>query len=636
MELSKVQELLAKANFQYYNFGQSELSDAEYDALRQSVEMQLGVVDETVGAPVLDSLSKYDLSDSPMLSLEKVFSVEAINAFYQGELIAMVKCDGLSTRLVYEGGRLIAASTRGNGYEGTDVTAHMIQCANVPKAISYYGRLVVDGEAIIYKQDFDKLNKNHDFANPRNLAAGTLMSLDTSLVRKRKVNFIAWDMVEGPSAESMFFNFRTLQELGFTVVPYVCVAEGSAMDKGAINSHVNNIANEVGIPCDGVVWRIDDIIEGKQRGKTAHHYKNAIAFKWENEIHISYLKDIEWSLGRTGVLTPVAIFDTIDIDGSEVSRASLHNITIMQKLLGKPYIGQPVEVIKSNEIIPQITGTVAKRERGEDFLEIPTTCPICGHELVVKKENDTETLYCVNKECDGQLVNRLIHFCSKKGLNIKGLSEATLTLLVNKGWVNNYADLYKLADYKDQWSNLPNYGQASVIKILMAIEDSKKTTLAQFLASIGIPKLGINLAKIIADHVEDYQDFRNKVDDYYAWDKLDTIGDIICGCINDFNYDEADQVYICLDVTNPKEEVSNELKGKTICITGRLTKFKNRDELSQEIVKRGGRVISAMSSKVNILINNNIESTSVKNKEAKSLGIPIIDEETFCADYLKI
>lgn len=636
---------LNRASSLYYNTGTSWLSDEDYDLYYSRLEHLEGITGivfsdsptHRVGAYVLDNIPKRDLGERPMLSLGKVHSIKEIEEFANGhKIIGSYKLDGLSVRLYYENGNLIWASTRGNGTTGSDITQHIHYFTNVPLSIPKDGIYIIDGEAIITKYDFEEIKKqsNIDYKNPRNLAAGTLNLLDMEEVKKRKLTFIAWDVIEGDESNSYEEKIMNATSLGFeTIIPFYDLD----------NEKVSNLAKAMGLPCDGVVWRLDDIAYGESLGATSHHFNNGIAWKPKDESAWTELLDIEWGMGRTGTLTPIAVFSPVELEGTIVERASLHNITIMKETLQNTtgWQGQNVCIEKKNMIIPQIVAAdYYVSENQIDFFNIPTICPICGSPLEQITEVDSTILRCPAADCIGKLLNRLEHFCSKKGLDIKGLSKATLEKLIDWDWVNEFADLYHLKVYRDEWISKPGFGAKSVDNILEAIERSRTPNLSNFLSAIGIPQVGNSLVNdIVPYYFSDYQEFRQAVNTKWDFTQIDGIGVEKANAILTYNYEEADRVYEEFIATTTSVVISETpqiLEGHNIVITGRLEEFKNRDELVARINECGGRVSSSVSKNTTLLINNDIESNSSKNKDAKRLGIPIITEKNFLENYLTL
>lgn len=652
--------MLNEASKAYYN-GESTMTDLEYDKLfdaLKSLEERTGLIysnspTQKVGATVLDHLTKKTIDIQPMLSLDKVHSAEEVVEFAKKKtMVAMLKCDGLSVRLIYKNGKLESANTRGDGEVGVDITEHIKQFQNVPLTIpKHKGEiLIVDGEAIIKLRDFELINKNGQFKNSRNTAAGTLNSLDTSVVKDRKLSFIAWDIIGGIITNSMERKLLTLNEFGFETVPFGVVQEPTIEDVDQLNKLLPSSQSH-NIPSDGVVWKYDDLDYGKSLGRTSHHFNWAVAWKPEIEIFETKLVNIDWTMGRTGVLTPVAVFEPVDDGESVIERASLHNLSILVELFGEaPYVGQKIEIYKANMIIPQVlkadknnlTSCYATDKFGNKLIEwdyptisFPTVCPICGGMVKIVQEYDTKTLVCINTLCEGKLVNRLDHFAGKKGLDIKGLSKATLDKLIEWGWVNEPVDLYKLADHRDEWIQKAGFGVKSVDNILSAIEDSRHPTLDQFISSLGIPLIGKTVSKDLLDYIESYEDLKEKAISKWDFTKIDGFAYNKANAIWSFDFSEADRVREFMEFTvEEKPEVQATLEGAVVVITGRLNQFKNRAELQTAIINHGGKVVGSISKNTTYLINNDITSGSAKNVSAKKLGIPILTEEEFSQKFL--
>lgn len=636
--MKKLINELNDASYQYYNFGTSPLSDVEYDLklnqLKQR-EKETGIIysnspTQKVGYPVLNNLKKIKIINKPMLSLEKVYSNKEIQDFAGKEkIIGMIKCDGLSVRLIYQNGQLISANTRGTGFEGGDITEHIKHFLNVPLKISFINQLIVDGEAIIKNKDFEEINQEQKFSNSRNTAAGSLNLLDMKEVSKRKLSFIAWDCISGIEENSFSKRIDFLNSLGFETVFYSTTAT---------NEEILNKAKELNIPCDGVVWKIDNISNGEKRGKTEHHFLNAVAWKPAPDTYESYLINIEWSLGRTGVLTPIAIINEIEIEGVKINRCSLHNISVMKELLGKAYSGQRVEVYRANQVIPQVLSAGCPESNadieGIRLDNIPDVCPICGGPTYIEKKNDSEVLKCGNPDCCGQLLTKLDHYCSKKGLDIRGLSRATLEKLIDWGWVNEIADLYKLESHKEEWILKPGFGKVSVNNALTAIQMSRTPKLEKFICALGIPLVGTSLSKELAKHFKSYEELRDAAKSHYDFTHLDKVAYEKASALWNFDWANADLIAAnILGYEQDETPTAQDMIGEKICITGTLQHFKNRDELTKIIEAHGGKVVSSVSSQTTWLINNNISSTSAKNKAAERLGIPIITEEEFINHY---
>lgn len=636
MNKEDLKKKIIEAKNAYYNTDSPIMSDFEYDKLVEEYGDEL-----SVGAPILNGIKKVHIIDRPMLSLDKVHSIEEINAFKKDKVvIASVKCDGLSVRLVYENGELISANTRGDGYIGGDITEHAHYIQGIPLIIPKSGHVVVDGEVVIFKRDFD----SNRFKNQRNAASGALALLDMNEVKSRKLSFIAWDIISIDNEYKSYHDKLCIvwQQLGFMVVPYdILTKKADTLDiQGAIDNCME-MAEKIGCPCDGVVFKYDDIEYGESLGATAHHFRDAIAWKPAIKTYSTRLRYIDWTMGRTGVLTPVAVFDSIEMDGAEVSRASLHNVSIMKEILGDcAYKGEPLEVYKSNMIIPQVYSAGPKYNYGEIIAkggvsanDAPEYCPICHGEIVFKEENGITRAYCENPNCSGKLINHLDHFCGKKGLDIKGLSKITLEKLINYGWLNNIEDIFTLNTYKTEWANKPGFGTVSVNKILNAIEESKKCSTAKFICAIGIPLIGKVASEALARKFGDYKTFREAVDNNsQELYEIAGIGEVMIQTLLDYDFTEADSIFEkYIEEMRPVVSIStsNKLEGKTFVVTGKLKLYKNRNQIKAVIKERGGKVTDSVSSKTDYLINNDAESTSSKNLKAKQLNIPIITEDKF-------
>ena len=586
-----------------------------------------------------------------MLSLDKTKEPLDIEAFLEGqEYVGMFKMDGLTCSLTYENGVLTRAETRGNGKKGENILHNARVIKNIPQKISITDRkVVVDGEIICNISNFAKFQK--EYKNPRNFAAGSIRLLSAEECSKRNLEFIAWDLIEGLKSITFTERLTFLKELGFTVVPYIFCNNIWGTSPSFTIKDLDDLRKEYShYPIDGYVFKFDNIEFGEKKGKTDHHFKNAIAFKFYDEMYETRLKYIDWTMGRTGVLTPVAVFEPIDIDGSIVERASLHNVSVMRDILGDySYVGEPLRVAKMNMIIPQVLEAGPKmtyeeilKHGGIKALDEISICPICGGEVsITPSDNGILNAICQNPSCEGKLINRLDHFCGKKGLDIKGISKATLGKLIDWGWINHIRDIYTLYTHKDEWIKKSGFGLASVNKILKAIEDSKTTTLDAYISAFGISLIGKTAAKELIQHFETYKDFRAAVDDKkYSFATLPHFGPEMNFALKSFDYTEADCIAPLFFIestknTNEEKIINDKLKDKIIVITGKLTTFKNRNELKDLIIKNGGKVSDSITSKTSLLINNDINSNSSKNKTAKSKGIPIISEADFIQSYIE-
>lgn len=576
----------------------------------------------------------------PMLSLNKTKDIEEVKTFIGNkDYIVMAKMDGLTCSLHYEGGKLVSAETRGNGEVGEDITHNAMVIPSIPKRISIRDSFTVDGEIICTYKNFEEVGGK--YKNPRNYAAGSIRLLDSKECKERNLTFVAWDIVDSSDISLLCSKFSTLKFLGFTVVPYIVpyLYKELNNDIEKIIDIVKYEAKERSYPIDGVVIKYNRVDEYEAAGRTDHHFKGGLAYKFYDEEYETTLKDIEWSMGRTGVLTPVAIFKPIEIDGTTVERASLHNVSVLMEILGDcPYINEYLTVAKMNMIIPQITSAHPKCDFVEEVIEagmkplyIPDRCPCCGEKIeLIKSDSEVLNAVCTNPQCEGKLINRLDHFCGKKGLDIKGLSEKTLEKLIDWEWVNDITDIPKLKEHRSEWINKPGFGQASVDKILKAIDDRlAEAPLHAFISGLGIPLVGTRVAKQICEYVETWAEFKELVEDIdFTFEKWNGFGYEMNKALKEFDYSKADAIvdYITF---KPIEYQDNSVKldNKIFVITGKLKNFKNRDELVSVIENAGGKVASSVTSKTNYLINNDVTSTSAKNKKAKELNIPIITEE---------
>lgn len=635
--------ILNEAASAYYNTGKPIMTDEQFDErledLRQ-LEEEMGVVltnspTRNVGAKVLTELNEITHSHL-MLSLEKCHTVDEIIKFASNkELIASIKLDGLTCSLTYKDGVLASAETRGDGYVGSDVTEHIKQFLNVPLKINKEGTYTIDGEAIITDEDFAEINKDGEYKNSRNLASGTLSVLDTSLVAKRKLRFLAWDIIEG-SGNSLKANLNEAKELGFDVVPFWSAINLDPKKLQNTLDYIFDYANDEGLPCDGIVFKFDDIEYGKSLGATSHHFKNGIAYKAKDDVYETKLIDIDWTVGKSGQITPTAIFQPVEIENTIVERASVHNVSILTKL--DLHKGDIIEVKKCNQIIPQIYRNVSADERmalGKelDYIIVPSTCPICGGATEIKQDNDSKVLVCTNDNCKGKLLGKLTHFVSKNAMDIENLSESTLEKFIELGWLNDFKDIYNLKDHYDEMVNLDGFGEVSVNKLLNAIEASKNTTLDKFVYSLSIPLVGRSASKTIAKYFDgDFERFYTECCvNEFNFSILDDFGEAMNESMHDYlanNFIKLGLLSRYVNIEKPQTIVNNvNLSGLTFVITGSLNHFANRDEAKEKIESAGGKVSGSVSAKTSYLVNNDIASTSGKNKKAKELNIPIISEE---------
>ena len=642
-DLDRMKELiqkLNKANKAYYQKEREIMSNLEYDRLYDELkvlESESGVVypnspTQNVGAPIASKLPKWRHQEK-MLSLDKTKSIQDLESWLDNkEGVLSWKLDGLTVVLTYNNGELVRAVTRGNGIIGEVITENAKQCLNVPLKIPYKGELILRGEAVISYKDFKKINQSlkpeERFKNPRNLASGSIRALDPKDTTNRRVQVIIFRMItELPDYPTMEKQFDWLESMGFTVVEHYLVRQENL--EQAVKFFKRKIETYE-IPSDGLVVAFNDTHYGNGLGSTAKFSKHSFAFKWQDEIGETILKRIDWQPSRTGLINPVAVFDPVELEGTTVERASVHNISIMKELqLG---IGDKIQVYKSNMIIPQIAANLTRSGN----LEIPDTCPACGQPTYIDASEKTEVLKCRNPYCPEKMISKFTHFCSRNAMNIVGLSEATLEFLVGKKWISTYVDIYNLKKYKREWSIIPGYGAQSVANVLTSIEDSRNTTPEKVLNSLGIPKIGMSQSGTIFKKFKNWQEFIEAIDTGYNFAQIEGLGEILNNNIHSW-YENAYQQERIPDLIKElkiEKEIkiggnSFSLTGKTFVITGSLYVYKNRDELTKEIKLHGGKVGSSVTSKTDYLINNDMASNSSKNKKAKTLGIPIITEKEF-------
>ena len=641
--MNEIRELIDKLNYytKYYDMGQSLISDKEWDDMYfklQDLENFYGVYlpdspTQRVNYQVVNKLNKVK-HNHPMLSLDKTKSIDVIKSFLGNkDFICMAKMDGLTCSLRYVDGKLVSAETRGNGIEGEDIFHNALQVKNIPKKIKYKEELIIDGEIICTYHDFKPFE--NEYKNPRNFASGSIRLLDSSECAKRNLSFIVWDIIKGFDENTLSNKLLKADALGFTIVPF----EFNLPEYKTIEQIMKIVKDSsYNIPIDGLVFKYNNCDEYTAAGKTDHHFKGGLAYKFYDEEYETTLKNIEWTMGRTGVLTPVAIFEPIDIDGTEVSRANLHNISVIRELFGQiPKKGQKIYIYKANQIIPQVSKVEKYEETGEDsldYLNPPNECPICGHKTELFGDNDSIFLQCGNPACEGKLLNRVEHFFSKKGLNAKGLSKATIEKLIDWGWINGIKDVFILDAHAEDWKKKAGFGEKSVNNIITSIKESSNTDLESVISAAGIPLIGRTVAKQITSIFNTYEDFREAIRNF-DFSEIDGFGYEMNKSLKNYNYNELDYIVEnYLTIHNKIEEKSEQkLEGLTFCITGKTKEFKNRDELSNFITERGGKVTSSVSKNTNYLINNDLESTSAKNLKAKELNIPIINEKTFLEKF---
>lgn len=648
-KLDRIKELvdiLNKAGKAYYSEGTEIMSNFEYDGLYDelvALEKETGHVLSNsptinVGFETLSELPK-ERHESPMLSLDKTKSREALRDWL-GDMLGVLswKLDGLTIVLTYENGELVKAVTRGNGEIGEIITNNAKVFKNVPLNIPYKGKLVLRGEAIISYSDFERINEqipeaDAKYKNPRNLCSGSVRQLNNKITKERNVQFRAFNLVSAQNVDfknSRSYQFEWLKSLGFDVVDYKMVTKDNILD--TIQWFADAI-KENDFPSDGLVILYDDIAYGNSLGRTAKFPRNSMAFKWSDETAKTNLREIEWSASRTGLLNPVAIFDTVELEGTNVSRASVHNISVMESLeLG---IGDEIEVFKANMIIPQIAKNLTRSSK----LEIPSKCPVCGGETKIKSINEVKSLYCMNPDCQAKHVGRFTHFVSRDAMNIDGLSEATLEKFIGRGFIHDYVDLFHLNKFADEIISMEGFGQKSYNKLTDAINNARKTNLVRVIYGLGIDNIGLSNAKMIIKSLKGNNN-KETIDNLLKATvkdlvDIDGVGEIIAASLVNFFKEEKNlSLFNRLLAELELEEIidnqtSNILEGKVLVVTGSVNIFPNRNAVKELVESLGGKVTASVTSKTNYLINNDSKSMSTKNKTAAKLGIPVITEEEF-------
>ena len=647
-EIQRMRELiktLTKAAEVYYSGEDEIMSNYEYDKLYDELsdlEKKTGTIlpgslTQKVGFEVMSKLQKVK-HEYKALSLDKTKDRQELANSLGGQPgFLSWKLDGLTIVLTYENGDLIRAVTRGDGITGEDVTHNAKFFAGVPLKIGYKDKLVIRGEALISYKDFKRINAtitnvDDKYKNPRNLASGSVRQLDSKIAKERHVRVVAFTVVEGfDDLENYSEKLNELKKYGFEVVDFVKVTKDTTV--AAIDEFEKRVKS-LPYPTDGLVITIDNIAYGEMLGTTAKFPRNAKAFKWADEDSESTLIDIEWSVGRTGAITPVAIFKPVDIDGSTVQRASVHNLSVLKDMLGEhPSVGQKVYIIKANMIIPQIVKS-DKDFKGKEIL-IPQVCPVCGQPTTRVKANDAEVLMCTNPDCTARHLEGLSHFVSRDCMNIDGLSDATLEVFVNEGFVKTFKDIYHLNEHEHEIINLDGFGKGSYNKLWKAIEKSRECELPAFIGSLGIPQMGKGTSKDVCKAI-DYDLDRLMSMSATELQGIDGVGGKTAQSIADYFAENRDMVSDLAKELHfkamPKRDRNSAIAGMVFCITGDVYTFKNRKELQAKIESLGAKATGSVSAKTNYLINNDITSTSNKNQTAKKLGVPIISE----ADFLKM
>ena len=639
--MQELVELLNRAAKAYYQDAHEIMSNYEYDALYdelQALEAQTGVTLSSsptvnVGYEILSELPK-ERHPSPMLSLDKTKDVAGLQAFAGDQKVVMSwKMDGLTIVLTYRDGGLVKAVTRGNGEVGEVITANARTFKNLPLQIPYKGELVLRGEAVIGYKDFEKINEeiaevDAKYKNPRNLCSGSVRQLNSEITAKRNVKFYGFSLVQAEGVD--FHNSRAAQldwlaSQGFEVVEHIVVSREEIPNE-VIKFSEKIMSND--FPSDGLVLIYDDVAYGQSLGRTSKFPRDSFAFKWADETSKTVLREIEWSPSRTGLINPVAIFDPVELEGTTVSRASVHNISIMEELeLG---IGDQIEVYKANMIIPQIAENLTR----SGVKDIPKVCPVCGGATEIRSISNAKALYCTNPECQAKQLKSYALFVSRDALNIDGLSEATLEKFIARGFIHDFADLFHLEQHREEICEMDGFGEKSYNNLIASVEKARETTLPRLIYGLGIANIGLANAKLICKEIGHNPE---RVMDLTAEDlaAIDGIGDVIAGnYVAYFSDAEHRELFekLLKEVKLPEEQEDvgeQTFAGMNFVITGSVEHFANRNEVKALIESKGGKVTGSVTSKTNYLINNNVESTSSKNKKAKDLGIPIITEEDF-------
>lgn len=639
-------ETLNQAAKAYYAEDREIMSNFEYDALYDELvvlEEETGIVlanspTVNVGYEAVDELPK-ERHESPMLSLGKTKSREELQSWLQGnQAVLSWKLDGLTIVLTYQGGKLVKAVTRGNGEVGEVITNNARTFKNLPLQIAYQGELILRGEAVISYSDFEKMNREiaeeaDKYKNPRNLCSGSVRQLNNEVTAKRNVQFYAFSLVKADEIDfhnSRAAQFDFLAKQGFQVVEHYLVDESSILER------IDYFAAQIegyDIPSDGLVLTYEDIAYGRSLGRTAKFPRDAIAFKWADEIRETTLLEMEWSASRTGLINPVAIFEPVELEGTTVSRASVHNVSIVRGL--KLGIGDRITVYKANMIIPQI----AENLTGSDNLEIPKVCPVCGQPTQIKQLNDVQSLYCVNENCAAKQIKAFTLFVSRDALNIDGLSEATLEKFIERGFIHEFADLFELEKYREEIVGMEGFGEKSYQKLIESIEVARNTTLPRLVYALGIAGIGVANAKMLCRQF-DYDLDQMRQADEETLNAIEGIGEVLASGFVAYMQDKEnlrklDRLLAKLVLENPQaDSTAQTLVNMSFVITGSLNHYENRNELKDIIESKGGKVTGSVTGKTTCLINNDITSTSSKNKKAKELNVPILTEEEFMAQYL--
>lgn len=679
--MNEMKELVNKLNYYrnaYYNDNQSIISDKEYDLLFDKLvemEQKTGIVytnspTQTVGYTAISQLKKVT-HNHPLQSLSKTTDIQEFYDYFKGmPTLLMAKMDGLTCSLLYRDGKLIRAESRGDGEVGEDITHNARVFTNLPAEIPFKGEMIIDGECIITYRDFEQINKpliekaeeeataagltdkefkeyvrKHSYANPRNLVSGSVRQLDSGVAAKRNIRFVGWKLYSMKNSDGTPCSVKkhteglaNLEKYGFEVVPNITMAGNNITDyENAIES-IKKKCERLNYPIDGMVGIFDDIEYGNSLGRTGHHPKHSLAFKFYQDDNETTLLDIEWSTSRSGLINPVAILEPVEIDGTTVSRASLCNVSIIKELeLG---IGDTVTLVKANQIIPRITGNLTR----SNTYKLPTKCPDCGSPVIIGNDSDREMMYCTNKYCIAKIHDKIANFASREGMNIVGVSEERLRILMEHNYITDFASLYNLFQFKDEIAKIDGFGKVSVEKLIAAIDVSRECKFANLLVALGIPGIGKSTAKTLAKYcIHDNITIPNKdnllekflgfVDMNFDWSLISGFGEVTSNDINKYVIENRDKIEALIPIVkiidDEPQQSANKLGGKTFCITGKLIHYENRDALAADIEKYGGKIVSSVTAKTDYLITNDTESGSGKNQKARQFGTQIITEQDF-------
>lgn len=631
--IKELTSILQKASYAYYGLDRPLMTDKEYDDFYDelsTLEKETNCV--LAGSPtikvqgyLLDGFTKVKHT-KPMLSANKTKDTKEIEKFVtNNRFYGSYKLDGLTVVVRYKNGEFTQGITRGTGIEGEDVTEQCRFIKNLPMTIPYKSNLELRGECVISWDEFKRINRNLDtpYSHPRNLASGTLRNLDLNIIKDRNLSFVVFECVTDMKEDSKSETLIDVHNMGFEIVPIT-----------KLNSTVDQVSNALQpefyqYPTDGIIFELDSRKLSESLGSTSHHECCRMALKWEDELYETTLKDIEWNTSKTGLINPVAVFEPVDLDGAITTRATLHNVSYIEDLqLG---IGDTIQVYRTNMVIPKVHSNLTR----SNAWKLPDKCPCCGGDVEIHNENGSKTLHCTNLDCKAKLLGKLVHFVSKNAINIDGLSEQTLQKFIDLGWLNTFRDIYYLSDHKEEMCKLDGFGKKSIDKLLESIEKSRNTTLDRFIYGLCIPLIGRTASKVIA------KEFNNQAEEFYdiwchSYDftKLDDFGDAMNNSMKAFIRDNYRWIAEFIGEFNFRESDTNGnvkqvLEGKTFVITGSLKAYKNREELVSVIERNGGKVSGSVSAKTSYLINNDVASTSGKNKKAHDLEIPIISEGEF-------